>query len=265
MLALLTGCATAASETPTPEPTVIPASIPTDTPTPTVTPLPFVEANKFPTGTFESASGVVAVEFREDGTCRWYSQRYVATDKGGPEVEGWEVPCKYGVNGNLFSEMTFQYPTGRQVPATYYWTFDGKNLTFQLWGEDLRPHRKFNYDGQTYLFSGETDVSSKVEGIEFPIGRFLLESPSFYALEFDEDGTWRGYLSDGDVPIISGKYATNGNLWTEMTHDYPTSPKVPATYFWTYDGKNLTFQLWGEDVNPSRKIYLDGQTYIKAE
>jgi hypothetical protein len=99
---------------------------------------------------------------------------------------------------------------------------------------------------------------------KFPTGRFVHEL-AIWALEFDEDGTWRGFDGDVSVSIISGKYATNGNLWTEMTHDYPTSPKVPATYTWTYDGQRLTFQLWGEDVNPHRKSLLDGQTYLKAE
>jgi hypothetical protein len=98
------------------------------------------ETSGFPTGTFVSASGIVAVEFNENGTCRWLS-----------DTEGWEVPCTYAVNGDLFTEMTFEWPSGSQVPATYYWTYDGENLTFELWGEDMRPHRQEVYDGQTYV------------------------------------------------------------------------------------------------------------------
>jgi hypothetical protein len=180
------------------------------------------------------------------------------------------VPCQYGVNGDLYTEMTFEWPTGRQVPATYYWSFDGKNLNFQLWGEDLRPHRKEVYDGETYI-KAETDTPSptrtplpSVETTEFPTGRFVRDD-GYWALEFDEDGTWRGGYGDAAVSIISGKCATNGNLWTEMTHDYPTSPKIPATYTWTYDGQKLTFHLWGEDVNAHRRSCLDGQTYTKVE
>lgn len=93
---------------------------------------------EFPTGSFVSANGRVVVEFLEDGTGRWYS-----------EVEGWEVPIKYAANGDLYTEMTFEWPGGSQTPATYYWTYDGKNLTFELWGEDMRPHRKLLMDGQT--------------------------------------------------------------------------------------------------------------------
>jgi hypothetical protein len=175
------------------------------------------------------------------------------------------VSGKYGVNGNLFSEMTHYYPIGRQVPATYYWTFDGKRLIFQLWGKDLRPHRKSVYDGQTYLLSGETEVSSSVEGVEFPTGRFVLDGTRFYAIEFDEDGTWRDYETDTNWSSGSGKYATNGDLYTEMTHSYRDSPQVPVTYYWTFDGENLTFELWGEDVNSYREALFDGRTYVRAE
>jgi hypothetical protein len=98
----------------------------------------------------------------------------------------------------------------------------------------------------------------------FPTGRSVREEPSFYAFEFDKDGTWRFFAYDGAVPTASGKYATSGNPYTEMTHD-TSSPKIPVTYFWEYDGKNLTFRLWGEDVIPARKSAYDGQTYTKAE
>jgi hypothetical protein len=171
----------------------------------------------------------------------------------------------YGVNGNLYSEMTYEYPSGRKVPATYYWFFDGEKLTFQLWGKDLNSSRKGSYNGKEYILTSKSATPSEVEEIEFPTGKFELDGSSFYALEFLEDGTWRGYDTSWVVCSGSGKYVTNGNLWTEMTHDYPTSPKVPATYYWTYDGKNLTFQLWGEDVNAYRKALFDGKTYTKAD
>jgi hypothetical protein len=100
---------------------------------------------------------------------------------------------------------------------------------------------------------------------EFPTGRFVQEPYAFWAFEFDEDGTWRGYEGDFPQPSISGKYGVTGNLYTEMTHDYLSSPKIPATYFWEFDGKKLIFKLWGEDVNAHRKSVYDGQTYIWVE
>jgi hypothetical protein len=94
----------------------------------------------FPTGTFADANGVVLVEFAGDGTGVWFS-----------EAEGWEVPITYAVNGDLFTEMTFDYPGGAQTPATYTWTYVDGELAFELWGEDLRPHRNEVYTGGPYL------------------------------------------------------------------------------------------------------------------
>ncbi len=94
--------------------------------------------SEFPTGTFVSTNGTPAVEFYEDGTGSWTT---------------WNLPFKYAVNGDLYTEMTFEYPSGLQVPATYYWTYDGENLTFELWGEDMRPHRQSVYEGHTYIKS----------------------------------------------------------------------------------------------------------------
>ena len=68
-----------------------------------------------------------------------------------------------------------------------------------------------------------------------------------------------------EVPLVSGKYVTNGNLYTEMTHDYPGLRQIPMTYYWAYDGRNLTFQLFGEDVHSHRRNCYDGQTYFKLE
>ncbi len=120
--------------------------------------------------------------------------------------------------------------------------------------------------GHTSGTSGKSSSPKRgVDASGFPTGRFVHEFPSVWAFEFDEDGTWRGFEGDVAVPVISGKYATNGNLYTEMTHDYPGSPLVPATYFWKYDGNKLTFQLWGKDVNSHRKSVYDGQTYVKVE
>jgi hypothetical protein len=103
-----------------------------------------------------------------------------------------------------------------------------------------------------------------IEGTEFPTGRFVDERGS-RAFEFDEDGTWRYYEGNMDRPAVSGHYATTGNLYTEMTHDYPGYPKIPVTYYWTYDGQSLTFQLYGEDVMSHRRSCYDGQTYIRSD
>ena len=124
---------------------------------------------------------------------------------------------------------------------------------------------------RTALLAGCTTGAAEIPtpsvgGTEFPTGKFVNEEVN-WALEFDEDGTWRGCLATGGA-CGSGKYATSGDLWTEMTHDFHArygSPEIPATYYWTYDGKNLTFRLWGKDMIPSRQEALDGITYTKSE
>lgn len=93
------------------------------------------EASGFPTGTFTSGSELV--EFNEDGTCRWFGSD-----------GSWELPCKYGVNGDLYTEMWFEwagYEPEEFFPATYFWSYDGENLTFELWGVDANASRQATY------------------------------------------------------------------------------------------------------------------------
>lgn len=93
------------------------------------------EASGFPTGTF--TTGSESVEFNEDGTCRWFGND-----------GSWELPCKYAVNGDLYTEMWFEwagYEPDQFFPATYFWTLDGENLTFELWGVDANASRHGSY------------------------------------------------------------------------------------------------------------------------
>ena len=96
----------------------------------------------FPTGYFAHESNEFQYfRFAEDGT-------YVFSEAGVG------VTGKFGINGDLYTEMTHDSPGEAQVPATYTWTFDGERLTFELVGEDYLSHRKnVAYDGQTYILS----------------------------------------------------------------------------------------------------------------
>ncbi len=92
-------------------------------------------ASGFPTGTF--VAGTYSVDFNEDGTCRWFATN-----------GEWTLPCKYGVVDDLYTEMWFDWPDYEPeefFPATYYWTFDGTNLTFELWGVDANSSRQEAY------------------------------------------------------------------------------------------------------------------------
>ena len=93
------------------------------------------ETSGFPTGTFTTGSEMV--EFNEDMTCRWFGSD-----------GSWELPCKYAVNGDLYTEMWFEwagYEPDEFFPATYFWSYDGENLTFELWGVDANASRQGSY------------------------------------------------------------------------------------------------------------------------
>jgi hypothetical protein len=197
--------------------------------------------------------GHYIVEFREDGTSVWYSERQGIGS----------YPTRYGVSGNLYGDMIFSYPWGRQVPGTYFWNYDGEQLSFQVWGEDPRSTRLSMMHGQSYRFIGEAEPVSTTDTLEFPTGRFTHQD-ELWAFEFDEDGTWRFFEQDLGEPVRSGRYATSGEYYTEMTHDDPDLPKVPATYFWAYDGQKLSFKVWKEEVIEQRQAVYDDQTYTRV-
>jgi hypothetical protein len=186
----------------------------------------------FPTGTFAAEDDGLTMEFRADGTC----QRA-------------DVPCTFGVRGKLYSEMTFEDPSGEQMPATYYWDFDGERLTFEPWGQDRRPGRQSAYADHTFHPVGETQPLPATK-TDIPIGVFVpvggSETPQ---MSLRENGTYAGF---GWV----GKYVVNGDLYTEMTHNSDIAAKVPATYRWRWDGERLSFSVWGEDPNPWRRSLL---------
>ena len=81
-------------------------------------------------------------------------------------------------------------------------------------------------------------------------------------LEFNEDGTGLVHAEGIVMPII---YATVGDLYTEMMFDYPTSPLVPATYYWDFDGEHLTMELWGVDYQSHRNFMYADNTWTPIE
>jgi hypothetical protein len=94
----------------------------------------------------------------------------------------------------------------------------------------------------------------------FPTGTFVSVEDLDRWIEFHDDGS--GRTRETDVGTDVGfTYAAQGNLWTEMTHDPTAGRLVPATYFWDFDGERLTFELWGEDLEPFRKAVMDDSTW----
>ena len=102
----------------------------------------------FPIGAFVSATDdTITLGFREDGNgYRGYAS------EGAGDVVHYKYQIKYAVNGNLYTEMTFEGPGFRpKTPATYYWSYDGETLSFTRWSDDERPTRRETYEDHTYI------------------------------------------------------------------------------------------------------------------
>jgi hypothetical protein len=113
--------------------------------------------------------------------------------------------------------------------------------------------------------STTSTAESPTGAAEFPTGRFVDSGGGDWGFEFNENGVWRGY--NGVAQVVTGSYATNGDLYTEMTHNRADQlAEVPVTFYWEFDGETLTFELWGEDVSPGfRQDQYEGATYVRAE
>jgi hypothetical protein len=89
----------------------------------------------------------------------------------------------------------------------------------------------------------------------FPTGLFVANEDGGRSVEFREDGTCRWL--DRDRQELFCTYATNGELFTEMTFDpWDMDVKTPATLYWDWDGQTLSFEQW-EDAFPPRRSYTD--------
>ncbi len=111
-------------------------------------------------------------------------------------------------------------------------------------------------------FSGPGGLSApeQTDDQAFPTGTFVsVEDPDLW-IAFHEDGGGRT-REEGEGTDVGFTYATQGNLWTEMTHDETAGRLVPATYFWDFDGELLTFELWGEDLVANRKATMENNTW----
>ena len=94
--------------------------------------------------------------------------------------------------------------------------------------------------------------------VGFPTGTFLNADPDdlddlFLVLTFNEDGTYN-YNVDGFA--IQGEYTVDGDLFTDVVNNAQPSDE-PATYIWTYDDGELTFELSGEDLNRARHFLYE--------
>ena len=98
---------------------------------------------------------------------------------------------------------------------------------------------------------------------KFPTGVLVHETRSNLTIQFNDDG--RYVVRVNDLVDATGTYTIRGNQYTEDT-DYPPCKNArTATYTWAFDGRNLTFQLVGEDDCTVRRRSLDGVTWVVQE
>jgi len=119
---------------------VAPAAV---TETPTLMASEQTQSLEFPTGTFVAAEWSDRfLEFNDDGTCRWTH----------PKDRQVRV-CTYVVDGDLFTEATYEWEAPKQYPpATYRWEYDGEHLSFELVGDDASSWRRATYQEQPYRY-----------------------------------------------------------------------------------------------------------------
>ena len=98
---------------------------------------------------------------------------------------------------------------------------------------------------------------------EFPIGKFVLEDDP-EGFRFNEDGTFDYFFGSLEEPALQGTYSVDGNRYTEETINFPACP-YPGTYTWTYDGQNLTFELFGEDECGVRVFSYTNKIYVRTD
>ena len=201
-------------------------------------------APAFPAGTFVSEEDGRTLEFREDGTCV----------RAG-------TPCTYTISERYFAEMTFEDDTpGLRMPATYFWQFDGEELTFEQRNDDQRLDRKETYLDHVYRLAGEPRPLPPIES-DFPTGWFAsADDPSFTIL-FAKNGRWTLGNDTG-----GGSWAVREDVLTTTSTQSDWS-LYPATFYWDWDGERLTFEPWGLDPQPwwpeFQKDYVRDEAAVK--
>jgi len=111
----------------------------------------------------------------------------------------------------------------------------------------------------TLIFTACGSPSSQVSS--FPTGKFVLPDDQSQGINFNKDGTWSGFF--GQQIVAEGTYRVKGDLYTEEAG--PKACPTSATYKYSFDGTNLTFELVGEDGCQNRRESFDGVTYVLSE
>ena len=161
-------------------------------------------------------------------------------------IDSWlkESDCPPGDVGRSTAQVESRL---RQTP---------QQLSFELHGIDKRPDRQAVYADHTYRPVGETLPLPDLP-TDFPTGWFIHDDGGGQGMLFEASGRMRSNT-------MSGHYVVNGNLWTDARNSSTIVDPIPGTYYWDWDGKELTFDLWGEDDNAYRTNDL-GNVYVRDE
>lgn len=110
----------------------------------------------------------------------------------------------------------------------------------------------------TLLLSACSSTATKPT--TFPTGKFISSTDPNLVYEFNEDNTWAYYM--GGLMSAKGTYRIEGNKWVE---EGTKECNYEGAYTWTFDGKNLAFQLDGTDNCSPRKEATSGITFVLEE
>ena len=97
----------------------------------------------------------------------------------------------------------------------------------------------------------------------FPAGKFFHQNnPNLY-YTFSEGGRWGHFEVGMQFARATGRFSVDGNIYTQESNS--AGCPVPMSFEYTFDGKNLTFQLTDQsktDTCGDRKDFYNNKTYI---
>jgi hypothetical protein len=97
----------------------------------------------------------------------------------------------------------------------------------------------------------------------FPVGKFFHQNhPNLY-YTFSEGGRWGHFEVGMQFALATGRFSVDGNIYTQESNS--AGCPVPMSFEYTFDGKNLTFQLTDQsktDTCGDRKDFYNNKTYI---
>ncbi len=100
-------------------------------------------------------------------------------------------------------------------------------------------------------------------GSSFPTGKLVRADNPDAGMIINKDGTWSAY--NGIYTLARGTYSINGDLFIEESNDSDGACPTPASYKFTINGDQLTFNYVDDPTNDpcaGRVDGFNGVTYI---